>query len=267
MCLRFSRQPAIEIHLTKMMHLKNIFFCFAIATCFFSCKSKINEQQDQVYSRHLQRQVPLTVITTPMPDNKKDMNLLLVNSDELLQSADARHIIDSLYKKKTIQPLVLVCFDGRKENFGIANTGNQKEDLKEYNQFSDFIIRELYPFIKKKVVIQKFHSVAICGNNISANNALFIALNNSDKIQKAGLFYPAFEAGQLESLVYMRKMATVDLMVVTPSRDSITDKFGNISTSKPGIQNTFIYAAEKTMNSKKPTPETFAKFLAWAFPG
>lgn len=247
-----------------MKYFRHLPFLFASILLFPACRQDIKVQDDEIYSRHLQRHVPLTVITTPMPDNKADMNLLLMNSQELLENVQAKRIIDSLYAKKLIRPLTLVAFDGKKENYGINMSDNDQENLKAYRKFSDFITGELYPFIKKKVVIQKFRSVAICGVGLSANNAFHIALHNSDKVQMAGLFYPTFYKGQLESLAYMRSRATVEIFLTTAKRDSIADRFADIRSYKPGIATTAVYAAEGA--NGMPAPATFAKFVVWAFP-
>ena len=34
--------------------------------CIISCKSKVKQNEDELYSRHLQQHVKLTVITTPL---------------------------------------------------------------------------------------------------------------------------------------------------------------------------------------------------------
>ncbi len=73
-----------------------------------SCKSNIREQEDKIYSRHLQRHVKLTIINTPKPGDKSGMNLLLFNNGDELQKINAKHIIDSLYRNQQIEPLRLL---------------------------------------------------------------------------------------------------------------------------------------------------------------
>lgn len=168
--------------------MKKIFTLLTISLLFiFGCRSKVKQLQDSVYSRHLQRHVPLEIITTPMPDNKEEMNLLLFNSADKLEEVRAKAIIDSLYKKKLIQPLVLVAFEGKAGDYGLEES--DAPEAKQYKKFDDFVINELYPYIKKKVVIRKFNSVAICGFGESSVSAFDIAYGNDEKIQSAGLFY------------------------------------------------------------------------------
>lgn len=234
---------------------------------FSACKSKIKASDDEIYSRHLQRHVPLKIITTPMPDKKGDMNLLLMNSIELMEAVDAKRILDSVYKTGSIRPLLIVAFEGNKEDYGFPKTGNQAKDLKEGIQFNEFIMGELYPFIKKKLATRSFYSIATCGFGPSAKNAFYVAFHNDDKITLSGLFYPRFDAGEIDALRYYRTQAAFDAMIVTGNNnDSTTRSFTNLHGGKPTITTTFEYAAPVESDGKQmPTPATFAKFLAWAF--
>ena len=63
-----------------MKHL-SIFF-IALAMILTGCKRSVKERSDEIYSRHLQRHVKLSIISTPMPSDKSEMNLLLLNDTE-----------------------------------------------------------------------------------------------------------------------------------------------------------------------------------------
>ena len=73
-----------------------------------ACKHGVKQQEDQVYSRHLQRQVSLTIINTPIPDDKQTLNLLLLNDGQDMEKFRIKQIVDSLFKNKLIEPL-LIC--------------------------------------------------------------------------------------------------------------------------------------------------------------
>ena len=90
------------------MKVIRLLICLHIVFSIFSCKSTVKEQKDKVYSRHLQRYVDLTILTTAMPDKKQEMNLLLFNDSKWLEKTRAKEIIDSLHKKNKIQPVLLV---------------------------------------------------------------------------------------------------------------------------------------------------------------
>lgn len=163
------------------------------------CKSRIKEVNDQLYSRHLQRQVSLSMVSTKMPDDKSDMNLLIMLQGEGLEQVDLSGLLDSLDKSKQIKPLMIVSVQGKPDSeYGMATSG-RKSSLHKSDNFNNFIINELYPHIKKKSGVRKFNSVSICGSKRSGINAFETAWNNADKIKAAGVFSGSFEFDYSES--------------------------------------------------------------------
>lgn len=254
--------------------MKNRMFVFLItAISLLSCKSTVKQQNDKIYSRHLQRHVDLTVITTPMPDKKEEMNLLLFNNNDFTENVQAKKIIDSLYRKKLIQPLTMVAYKGETADYGLEETGGEKG--RQYRKFNEFVSDELYPFAKKKSVIRKFNSVAICGFASSALSAFDIAFNHPGKIQSAGMFYPMFAAGinapdtsVLQTISALRERPKLKLWMLAAESDSLTLKLKNIISALPGIAETEMMTLPHPKNSNRliVTPEGFAAFLIWAFP-
>ncbi|MEO6537448.1 MAG: alpha/beta hydrolase-fold protein [Ferruginibacter sp.] len=201
------------------------------------CKTRVKEREDSVYSRHLQRHVKLTVITTTMPDNKEEMNLLLMNNGQDLEQLDARKIIDSLYKNKLIQPLLTVGIHGYKEEYGFAGLGTTSPQ-----KYNDFIRNELYPFIKKKAVTRKFKSITVAGCSLAGVSAFDIAWNNADKISKAGIISPELNFAGTTGLL----------------NNAI--EFINASRKRPHLQ-FWIYAAENGDTAALKNTTTFIKTL------
>ncbi|MFZ1785150.1 MAG: alpha/beta hydrolase-fold protein [Ferruginibacter sp.] len=158
------------------------------------CKSKIKQQDDEIYSRHLQRQVTLTIISTPMPDDKSDMNLLIVNDGQEMGQFGMREIVDSLYKKKLIKPLLIVGVHAgdRMQEFGVSGHPDYLKRGDKADHYDDFINNELYPYAKKNATVRKFKSVAIAGCSLGGLSAFDIAWNRADKIDKVGVFSGSF---------------------------------------------------------------------------
>jgi enterochelin esterase-like enzyme len=69
-----------------------------------ACGLEIKETKDSIYSRHLQKDIDLTIISTPVPKEKNSFNLLLLNDGQDIESLRVKEIIDSLYRKKLLQP-------------------------------------------------------------------------------------------------------------------------------------------------------------------
>jgi enterochelin esterase-like enzyme len=249
------------------------FLFLLIASIFiFSCKSSVKQKEDSVYSRHMQRKVPITIINTKMPDKKEDMNLLLFSNSSLLEQVRAKKIIDSLVKDKLIQPLILVAFEGNESDYGIEESNTP--EAKKYKKFNEFVVDELLPYIKKHAVIRKFNSVAICGFQNSAISAFGIAWNNDEKIQKIGMFSPTFsmDATNNDDATYQllqtsRKRPKLIIFVAANGLDSSEIKFKTILDSKASITDCTLLQpnlSEAEMKTK-PTMRNFAEFLVWAF--
>lgn len=158
------------------------------------CKKKIKQQEDEVYSRHLQRQVKLTIISTPMPEDKSTMNLLLLNDGQDLEKLGVKKIVDSLYSKKLIAPLLVVGIHAgsREKEYGVSEIPDFMNRGDKADKYAAFIDNELYPFIKKKAVVRKFNSVVIAGCSLGGLSAFDIAWDHADKIDKVGVFSGSF---------------------------------------------------------------------------
>lgn len=165
-----------------------------LVVALFACKSAPRQQQDSLYSRHLQRSVDLTIFNTPMPDDKSQLNLLILNDGQEAGKLHLSHLLDSLYKVKAIAPLVIVAVHAgdRMQEYGVADKPDFQKRGSRAGYYDAFVNNELYPFIKKRAGVRKFNSVAIAGFSLGALSAFDIAWNHADKIGKAGIFSGSF---------------------------------------------------------------------------
>ncbi len=248
------------------MKLFKICSLLLLILCIVACKSSIKQQEDSVYSRHLQRHIPLTIITTAMPSKKEEMNLLLVNDIAILEEINAKKIIDSLYKKKLIQPLLLVDFDGKEEDFGLeeGKPSNEKQ-IKKYNKFLN---DELLTFIKKKTLVTKFNSTAIAAVGNASINAFDVAYADDAQFQILGMFSPNFSNNNtLQKIETFPNKTTIKIYIEDSGLDSFAIQFKKIINAKLGIKECKLVSFENgNTSNKKPTIRNFAAFLLWAFP-
>ncbi len=174
------------------MHKKYLSIIIPVLLLFltFSCTSKIKQQNDELYSRHLQRQVKLTIISTPMPDDKTELNLLILNDGQETGSFKVKEIMDSLYRKNLIKPLLIIGIHAgdRMKEFGVAGYPDFIKRGDKADNYDAFINNELYPFAKKNATVRKFKSVAIAGCSMGGLSAFDIAWNHADKIDRVGVF-------------------------------------------------------------------------------
>ena len=182
--------------------MQNILFklnstSFLLATGIFllaACGTKIKETKDSIYSRHLQKHIDLTIISTPVPKEKNSYNLLLLNDGQDIELLRVKKITDSLFKKKLLQPLLIVAINApdRTEDYGVAGHADYKNNGASAEKYAAFIDDELFPFIKKRTGVRKFNSIAIAGCSLGGLSALDIAWDHADKIDKVGIFSGSF---------------------------------------------------------------------------
>lgn len=169
-------------------------YLFLVAIITGGCSGSMKQQEDKLYSRHLQRYVDLTIISTPLPDDKSSLNLLLLNDGQDATQFDVKHITDSLFKKKLVQPLVIVAIHSanRQQEYGVGSLPDYKNNGDKADKYASFIENELYPFVKKRAGVRKFKSVVIAGCSLGGLSAFDIAWDNADKIDKVGVFSGSF---------------------------------------------------------------------------
>ncbi len=177
-----------------MKKIAVILFSFIIIVLSVSCKSKVKQQTDEIYSRHLQRQVKLTIISTPMPDDKTELNLLILNDGQDIGQLKVKETIDSLYSKKLIKPLLVVGIEAgdRMKEYGVAGYPDFLKRGDKADNYDAFINNELYPFAKKNATVRKFKTVAMAGCSQGGLSAFDIAWNRADKIDIVGVFSGSF---------------------------------------------------------------------------
>lgn len=169
-------------------------FLAVISILLAACGPKIKETKDSVYSRHLQKHIDLTIISTPVPEEKNSFNLLLLNDGQDIEKLRVKKMIDSLYKKNLLQPLLVVAITApeRMDDYGVAGYPDYKNRGASAEKYAAFIDDELYPFIKKRAGVRKFNSITVAGCSLGGLSAFDIAWDHADKIDKVGVFSASF---------------------------------------------------------------------------
>jgi len=172
--------------------MKYIIFFFLLIV-MISCKHA-KQSDDEIYSRHLQRKVKLTIIHTPIPEDKSQLNLLILNDGQDAEKFRIKEIIDSLYKKDAIKPLVVVAVHAgdRMQEYGVADKPDYQKKGSRAGYYDAFINDELYPYAKKSSGVRKFNMVVIAGCSLGGLSAFDIAWNHPEKIDKVGVFSGSF---------------------------------------------------------------------------
>lgn len=178
------------------MHIKYSWIIL-ITLCLagiLSCSKKIKKIEDKIYSRHLQTHIPLSIISTPLPDDTKKINLLLLNDGQDIEQLNVVKTVDSLYKATAIEPIIIVAIHSidRMQTYGVAGIPDYNKRGSKADKYEQFIFNELLPFVKKQSGVRKFNSIAIAGCSLGGLSAMDIAWNHADKINKVGVFSGSF---------------------------------------------------------------------------
>lgn len=166
----------------------------AVTLLLPGCSKKIKQQEDEIYSRHLQTHIKLTIISTPLPDDKSGINLLLLNDGQDMEQLKVKETLADLYKKKLLQPVVIVGIKAANRNdiYGVAGYPDYQNRGSKADKYAEFIDNELYAFVKKRAGVRKFNSVTIAGSSMGGLSAFDIAWNHADKIDKVGVLSGSF---------------------------------------------------------------------------
>ena len=129
-----------------------------------------------------------------MPDDKTTLNLLLLNDGQEMGQFNIKKIVDSLYSKNLIKPLLIIGIHAgnRMKEYGVSGYPDFKNRGDKADSYDAFINNELYPFAKKNATVRKFRSVVIAGCSMGGLSAFDIAWSHADKIDKVGVFSGAF---------------------------------------------------------------------------
>lgn len=177
-----------------MFNLRPSILMLLILLSQAACKKRIRETHNHVYSKYLQRTVELSILTTPLPSNTGLYNLLLLNDGQDIGKLRVKIIIDSLFDKGLINPVVVVGINAgdRTQEYGVAEIPDYQHRGTQAGKYSMFIDEELFPQVKRITGVKLFKSTIIAGCSLGGLSALDIALDHPDKIDKAGLFSASF---------------------------------------------------------------------------
>ena len=122
------------------------------------------------------------------------MNLLLLNDGQDVDQFRVAAIIDSLYRKQALKPLLIVGIHAadRMAEYGVAELPDYNNNGGKASKYAAFIENELYPYARKKAGVRKFKSVVIAGCSLGGLSAMDFAWDHADKIDKVGIFSGSF---------------------------------------------------------------------------
>jgi len=122
--------------------------------------------------------------------------VLFMNDGQDLEAMRVTQILDSLYRKHAIQPLILVAVhatDARIQEYGAAASPNAQGLGAEAVRYERFLLEELMPVIRRRYGITRSASkTAIMGASLGGLSAFDMAWNHPDVFGRVGVFSGSF---------------------------------------------------------------------------
>jgi iron(III)-enterobactin esterase len=148
--------------------------------------------EEKITSKHLNRQVDLTLIY-PKIKNKK-LPILFFNDGQDFHDLNMKNHIQVLLDSNKIMPFLCVGIHAnadRLQEYGTASQADYKKRGAKATQHNDFIIYELLPYLHEKYQVQKEGNI-IAGLSLGGLSAMDIGWNNPQIFSKIGVFSGSF---------------------------------------------------------------------------
>jgi enterochelin esterase-like enzyme len=153
--------------------------------------SGILVESTSIESTFLDRPVTINFYLPRHVDEPYQMSMLLINDGQNMKELGLEVMLEQLYAKGAIQPLLCVAIhagEERKMEYGIAAQPDYRGRGAKAAAYTSFILRELIPYIRKTYQLPFLREKAFAGFSLGALSALDIVWNHPDEFSKAGVF-------------------------------------------------------------------------------
>ena len=155
----------------------------------------VSENILYINSALLKRKVTITLLVPADQDTTASPNLLLLNDGQEAENLRLKDTLETLYNKGLIKPVLVAAIHANEERlqeYGTAGRPDYKLRGSKADAYTQFIIAELLPAIKKETGVESFETTAFAGFSLGGLSALDIAWNNEQLFDKAGVFSGSF---------------------------------------------------------------------------
>jgi enterochelin esterase-like enzyme len=148
-----------------------------------------------IKSAYLKREVKVDCYLPVNVEQHADMSLLLINDGQDLVTMEFENILDKLYQQNAITPLLCIglhCGADRKNEYATANIIDYKGRGAKAALYTQFVLEELLPFVRKTYLVFSFKKKSYAGFSLGGLSALDIVWNNPKEFAKVGVFSGSF---------------------------------------------------------------------------
>lgn len=148
-----------------------------------------------ITSAFLKREVKVDCYLPAGFSSLSSISLLLVNDGQDLVTMQFEEILEDLYEKDLIEPLLCVglhCSSDRKNEYGTANILDYKGRGARAALYTSFIFEELLPFLRKYYAATPFKEKSFAGFSLGGLCAMDIVWNHPADFSLVGAFSGSF---------------------------------------------------------------------------
>lgn len=154
--------------------------------------ASLTQIEENITSTFLDREVHITLI---YPKNiSENLNVLIFNDGQDFNELEIKSSISYLVSQHKISTFLCVGIHANHDRlyeYGTASQADYKARGSKAKQHNDFIIHELFPFLKQKYLI-KMKGNVMAGLSLGGLSAMDIGWNNPKEFSKIGVFSGSF---------------------------------------------------------------------------
>lgn len=142
-------------------------------------------------SEYLERTVTIDVYFPAGHQQYPSLELLIINDGQDLESMGFGEILENMWHKDLIEPLILVGVHSgpqRKLEYGIAYSADYLGRGSRAGMYAKFIFDELLPCLRSFTGVRSFSHKSFAGFSLGALSALDIAWNHAAEFSRVGVF-------------------------------------------------------------------------------
>ena len=252
----------------------------------------------EIKSSFLSRTVEFDLYSPDHLMGNGTVNLLLLNDGQDLPEMDLENILSDLYEKWSIEPTVVIGIKAGEERileYGVAGKPDFKKRGSKARAYTDFVIKELMPYVQSEVNVTINGKRAFAGFSLGGLTAFDIVWNHDNYFDAVGVFSGSFwwrkkdlNAGYTDDDRILHQLIretegkpAVKFWLMTGTNDELADRNHNFiidsiddtidvvkELMKKGYQRPHDIFYYEMVGGKHNVPtwgKAMPKFLEWAF--
>ncbi len=280
--------------LARFVHLRQI----SEKAMYTTLLPAVIKTTHEIESAFLKRTVELDIYSPEHLLGNETVNLLLLNDGQDLPEMDLENMLNELYEKWSIEPTVVIGIKASEERvleYGVAGKPDFKKRGSKAQAYTDFVIKELMPYVQSEVNVTINGKRAFAGFSLGGLTAFDIAWNNDNYFDAVGVFSGSFwwrkkdlNAGYTDDDRILHQLIretegkpAVKFWLMTGTNDELADRNHNFiidsiddtidvvkELMKKGYQrpdDIFYYEMVGGKHNVPTWGKVMPKFLEWAF--